>query len=459
MAATLTDLAGQPCDGVVSARLPAGERLSCRGRCCTPRGRRAAARGSAPRRRRSRSGSAPVQERRLAEVLADRELELVDRPPRSSPQRIRPSSSVTESARPSPSRRVAPRRRRGPPAGGVEHVGVEAHSASSSRRRAILAISPSAVSISGSRVLPKRASAFARIESLVVLAYADHEREAEPLAVGGVGGHEALVLRRREPVQPEPGLLARASAAVEHADLLAEVRVGADQRELALAAAAYIAARSAASSSSTPSKPSAARRPRRPTATARRARRSARRTPRGRHERPFSASGTSSKASTSTSPRSVIFSDGITDSARKESVMNGASIATPCSRSSVLQLLEPLDDLLERARRRAARRPAAPARPAPRRPRDDDPAAELLQRAPRTAPCPRRRRRPPRGCARRGRRSRRTRRARSPKPRTSPRPTRPVAWWRSITAILARSRAGSATTAPSRTAGSASRAR
>ena len=36
--------------------------------------------------------------------------------------------------------------------------------------------------------------------------------------------------------------------------------------------------------------------------------------------------------------------------------------------------------------------------------------------------------------------------ARSPKPRTSPSPTRPVAWWRSITAILARSRAGSATT-------------
>ena len=43
--------------------------------------------------------------------------------------------------------------------------------------------------------------------------------------------------------------------------------------------------------------------------------------------------------------------------------------------------------------------------------------------------------------------------ARSPKPRTSPSPTRPVAWWRSMTAILARSRSGSATTLPSRERG------
>ena len=40
---------------------------------------------------------------------------------------------------------------------------------------------------------------------------------------------------------------------------------------------------------------------------------------------------------------------------------------------------------------------------------------------------------------------------RRPKPRTSPTPTRPVAWWRSITASFARSRPGSATTRPSRT--------
>ena len=48
--------------------------------------------------------------------------------------------------------------------------------------------------------------------------------------------------------------------------------------------------------------------------------------------------------------------------------------------------------------------------------------------------------------------------ARRPKPRTRPRPTRPVAWWRSMTAILARSRAGSATTRPSLTGGASSRA-
>ena len=48
--------------------------------------------------------------------------------------------------------------------------------------------------------------------------------------------------------------------------------------------------------------------------------------------------------------------------------------------------------------------------------------------------------------------------ARRPNPRTSPRPTRPVAWWRSTTAIFARSRSGSATTWPSATVGSSSRA-
>ena len=41
---------------------------------------------------------------------------------------------------------------------------------------------------------------------------------------------------------------------------------------------------------------------------------------------------------------------------------------------------------------------------------------------------------------------------------TRPRPTRPVAWWRSITAILARSRDGSATTWPLERAGETVRA-
>ena len=44
-------------------------------------------------------------------------------------------------------------------------------------------------------------------------------------------------------------------------------------------------------------------------------------------------SGTISKRSTSTSPRSVILSDGITESARKLSDMNGETMPTPCSAS------------------------------------------------------------------------------------------------------------------------------
>ena len=45
-----------------------------------------------------------------------------------------------------------------------------------------------------------------------------------------------------------------------------------------------------------------------------------------------------------------------------------------------------------------------------------------------------------------------------PKPRTKPTPTRPVAWWRSTTAILAMSRAGSAMATPCSTVGSSMRA-
>ena len=133
--------------------------------------------------------------------------------------------------------------------------------------------------------------------------------------------------------------------------------------------------------------------------------------------------------------------------------MNGASIVTPCSRSSAcsasrraatassrLVREQPGDrqrQLAARPRRRA-RRPAR--RPAP-------------ARAPRTAPCPRRTRRRPRGCARRGRRSRRTRppaaRTRAPA-RDRRAPSRGGA---RSTAIFARSRSGSATTWPSTTDG------
>ena len=70
----------------------------------------------------------------------------------------------------------------------------------------------------------------------------------------------------------------------------------------------------------------------------------------------------------------------------------------------------------------SASSPTRPRRRARRRTRRRAPA-----RARRTAPCRRRRRRRRRGCARRARRSRRRRRACSPKPRTNPSPTRPVA--------------------------------
>ena len=123
-----------------------------------------------------------------------------------------------------------------------------------------------------------------------------------------------------------------------------------------------------------------------------------------------------------------------------------------------VQVLEAGDDLLDRpvgeqagdGQRELAHDRAAVG--------DDDPAADLLQ---------------PRGAGQdvgvvdadrddvvrvvgdgRGERARGAARSRV----TSPRPTRPVAWWRSITAILARSRDGSATTCPFTRAGSSVRA-
>ena len=78
------------------------------------------------------------------------------------------------------------------------------------------------------------------------------------------------------------------------------------------------------------------------------------------------SNGTSANRSTSTSPRSVILSAGITDSARKLSVMNGAASVEPSSRHG-MQVVEALDHLLRRLlgheprdRQRAARRAASP---------------------------------------------------------------------------------------------------
>ena len=138
------------------------------------------------------------------------------------------------------------------------------------------------------------------------------------------------------------------------------------------------------------------------------------------------SSGTISKRSTSTRPRSVIFSDGITDSARKLSVMNGAATSTPSSRQRVQRASSARRPPRRRRVGHQARRPAA--RSSPRTAPssiDHDAAADLGE--PRDAERhvvvgdARRRR----CCARRARPSWRTRRAAGRSRARSPRPTRP----------------------------------
>ena len=124
----------------------------------------------------------------------------------------------------------------------------------------------------------------------------------------------------------------------------------------------------------------AARRARPPTASARTARRSAPRTCRGRRRSGRSApAARAANASTSTSPRSVIFSDGITDSARNDSVMNGAPISTPCSRSRSWRCSSPSATSSSGASESS---PAIGSGSSPTHlavARDDQPAAELLR--------------------------------------------------------------------------------
>ena len=66
------------------------------------------------------------------------------------------------------------------------------------------------------------------------------------------------------------------------------------------------------------------------------------------------SSGTSSKRSTSTSPRSVSFRDGITDSARNARCWNGASSSQPSSRAAAIDRVRGLDHLCERRVREQA---------------------------------------------------------------------------------------------------------
>ena len=124
------------------------------------------------------------------------------------------------------------------------------------------------------------------------------------------------------------------------------------------------------------------------------------------------SSGTSSKRSTSTRPRSVSFRLGITDSARNASSWNGASTVQPSSRAASTQRAARARRPPRAARRRAGRRPAAAARRRTSRAVDrDDPAAEVREPAHRERHRRVAHRRRRRRCARRARPSTRARRA------------------------------------------------
>ena len=145
----------------------------------------------------------------------------------------------------------------------------------------------------------------------------------------------------------------------------------------------------------------------------------------------------------------MIFSAGITDSARKDSVWNGELRSQPSSRAAARHASVAATTSSAGASR-AGRRPAAAARRARRGPRRRPRRRRARSAAGRRAACRRRRRRRRRRCARRGRRSSRSRRAAGRSRARGRRRCGPVPRWRSTTAIFARSRAGSATISPVR---------
>ena len=166
-------------------------------------------------------------------------------------------------------------------------------------------------------------------------------------------------------------------------------------------------------------------------------------------------SGTSSKRSTSTRPRSVIFRLGITESARNDSVRNGVAPVQPSAARRVVARAALRDHVGERRVREQAgdgKRALREHARRPRRRRCRRRARPARATAASMSSSVRRRRR--RCCARRARPSTRARRA-AGRSRGRTRGRRgPVARCRSITAIFARSRSGSATAKPSTTVGS-----
>ena len=161
------------------------------------------------------------------------------------------------------------------------------------------------------------------------------------------------------------------------------------------------------------------------------------------------SSGTSSKRSTSTRPRSVIFSVGITDSARNARCWNGDSSLQPSvARRGDAPRATRATHLVERRVREQARRPAAAARRAPRRRRRRRSRRRCSRAAARRRPSTRRSCRRRRRCARRARPSTRARRAAArSRARSRARSGRCRGGARS-TAIFARSRSGSASASP-----------
>ena len=135
-------------------------------------------------------------------------------------------------------------------------------------------------------------------------------------------------------------------------------------------------------------------------------------------------------------------------------------MSTPCSASSCSSSLEALDDVVGRADPRAGPRRAAAARRARRRRVvHHDAAADLSEPGDRERHVVVVDADARRCCGRRGRPSSRTRRAAGRSRARSRRRPGPVAWWRSTTAILAMSRAGSAIATPCSTVGQLDAAR
>ncbi len=141
--------------------------------------------------------------------------------------------------------------------------------------------------------------------------------------------------------------------------------------------------------------------------------------PAAAEEAAHALSGTSSKRSTSTSPWSVIFRCGITESPRKESVRNGVAPVQPSACAASLHARLCSTTIASGASESspaigsghsASTRPASTA---------TMPPPISASRAIPRKPCPRPTGRRRRGCGRRGRRTTRARRARDPSPRRS----------------------------------------